>query len=40
MDNKTIDILKESNERWATDHPNYKRWGEDQKSFKNILNKK
>lgn len=39
---KTIDILKESNEKWAIRlHPNYKRWGEDQKKvLKNIVNKK
>ena len=39
---KTIDILSLSEEKWAIRlHPNYKRWGEDQKKvLKNILNKK
>jgi hypothetical protein len=39
---KTIDIINTSNEKWAIRlHPNYKRWGEDQKRvLKNIINKK
>ena len=39
---KTIDILNTSKEKWAIRlHPNYKRWGEDQKKIlKKILKKK
>lgn len=39
---KTVDILNLSDEKWAIRfHPNYKRWGEDQKKvLKKIINKK